>query len=455
MERKAEEVVAVNASAAPQDPVDFELLFEQQQEEARKKRQKIEEYLEQEEPNIWHPTQQRALERGPSYATSTLKGYPRPSEQIYVLGTDKQGQYIAHQLAGCMTIPPIRYLIHSPYVWNKWVEGDRRLRLYRGDDATTDQSRVIGEFISKRHEPRPSGAELPFNGPIENLIITLPAHELLHVLPLIRHRLDHRSTICLAQDGLGIAEFLVETLFTDPLTRPSFLLAHTTHALAYVPREKFAISEVRQGRFYLTGYRPLAGARGQRVRIIRHPPIERTDRVSHLLRILTATPGLKATGHPVDDFFREKLPVTAFRAAADPITAIMNCPYDKIPGNSHARLLFNSVLSEICEVSKRLPVAKNSQKLNAFMRDGMLGREAFHKLKRQRSATSSMRHDMSWGDESDIDFLTGYFIKCAREVNVKTTALETVLTLFKAAHATRRDERKAEIPYEEQEALEQ
>ncbi len=294
------------------------------------------------------------------------------------------------------------------------------------------------------------GAEPPFEGPIENLIITLPAHELVHVVPLIRHRLDHRSTICLAQDGLGIAEFLVENLFTDPLTRPSFLLAHTTHAVAPVSREKFSVSEVRQGRFYLTGYRPMSESGGQRLRISRHPPIERTDRVASFLRLLTATPGLKATGHPVDDFFREKLPVTAFRAAADPITAIMNCTYDKIPSNTYARQLFNQVLGEICEVVQRLPLAKNSQKFKVFMRDGSLGREAFHKLKRQRSATSRMRYNMSWGDESDIDFLTGYFVRCAREVNVKSTTLETILTLFKAAHATRLDERKAEIPYEEQ-----
>ncbi len=44
--------------------VSFDLLFKQQEEEARKKRQKLEQYLKQEESESWYAPGQRAPGRG-------------------------------------------------------------------------------------------------------------------------------------------------------------------------------------------------------------------------------------------------------------------------------------------------------------------------------------------------------------------------------------------------------
>ncbi|KAH8882683.1 hypothetical protein GQ53DRAFT_753480 [Thozetella sp. PMI_491] len=459
-------------------PVPRAELNEYQEESARKSWEKLDRLLPAEDQEgIWasdaeergvHPLQggethdpqrteviseshERVLAQRPVHAVSTLSGYPRPSDQVYVLGSDLNGRYIAHALAGCKTIPPVRYLIYSEFLWKKWLDGGRAIRLQRGDDEVVTHDRIIAEFVSRGGQPRPPLSGRPSDEPIQNLILTLPCHQIAEALSYIRHRIDHRTTICLTQDGLGVAELLEDLFFPDPLTRPVMVLAHTTHALGFVPRDSFAVSEVRPGRLFLSAIRSAPLALGKRIEISYHPPIERTPRTTHMMRLLTAMHGLKATGHPLEDFYRHKLPVTAFRAVADPLTAIMNCTYDKIPANLYARNMFDRGIGEVCNVLMRLPEAKNSLKFASFVRDGRFRQEAFHKLKRKQGGTNALRWAVRWGQESDIDFLTGYFIKLGGELGVKTTTLENIMMLFKAAHTTRSDERKAEIPFEEKE----
>src|SRR5690606_22383020 len=109
-------------------------------------------------------------------------------------------------------------------LYKKWYEADQQLTLHRGRHAIT-QRRVIGEY-APAHDAESEQAE-----PIANLIVTLPAAHVVRVIGRIRHRLDHRSTICLVNDGLGVAEELIKTYFPNELERPVFLLGHFTAAL--------------------------------------------------------------------------------------------------------------------------------------------------------------------------------------------------------------------------------
>ena len=66
--------------------------------------------------------------------------------------------------------------------------------------------------------------------PIESLIVCTKAHSTVGVFRRIRRRLTSQSTVVLLQNGMGVYDHLVSDLFRNPLDRPQFVLATTTHA---------------------------------------------------------------------------------------------------------------------------------------------------------------------------------------------------------------------------------
>ncbi|GAB1312260.1 Ketopantoate reductase C-terminal domain-containing protein [Madurella fahalii] len=362
----------------------------------------------------------------------------KPSDQIHVMGLDLVGRYITHTLAGCKTIPPVRYLLHSRQLCKKWVRANGRLTLHRGKDIIVRRG-VQAEDISEQ-------AEYPDDDDIiHNLIVTVPAGQVVQALERIRHRLDHRSTICLVNDGLGVAEALIETYFPVESRRPIFLLGHFSTQLGYT-NSSFSVSEVRQGRLYLSLFSPQAPGPGMPFQIKRHPPLERTARATHFLRLLTAMPGLHATGHPLTDFFKRKLPTAAFRSVVDPIAVLLDSTYDKLPGNPYARQLMDRLLGEVSRVVSSLPELRDSGEFRQSVIDSALRKEVFRKLMLQRTADSKMRAYTARGWDTDVDFLSGYFIRRGRQLRLNVTALDSVMWAVKAKKLVVMKKLAAELP---------
>ncbi|KAL2261603.1 hypothetical protein VTK26DRAFT_3812 [Humicola hyalothermophila] len=319
-----------------------------------------------------------------------------------------------------------------------WDQSKRRLALHR-DGEYLIRDRIIAEDTSSELGAHNKGV-------IENLIVTLPAGQVVQAIGRIRHRLDHRSTICLVNDGLGVAEALIEAYFQDPLTRPLFVLGHFSAALGHT-NQMFSVSEVRQGRLYLTAISGQPRAPGM-FPIKRHPPLERTTRAAHFLGLLTAMPGLHATGHRMDEFLRYKLPTLAFRSIVDPLAALINCSYDKLRDNMHARHLMDELIGEVSRVVLRLPECRNSERLRQLASASSLRDEVLHKLARKRTADSRMRAQLSHGWDTDIEFLTGYFIRRGRELKVSVATLSSVLHAVKAKRLVLLKKNETEIPFD-------
>ncbi|KAK0628664.1 ketopantoate reductase PanE/ApbA C terminal-domain-containing protein [Bombardia bombarda] len=365
------------------------------------------------------------------------------SEQIHIMGSDLVGRYIAHTLASCLSIPPVRYLIHRYNLFAKWGEVGRELTLYRGNEKIVNR-RVIGERIYRWD---PAKDPVPEGGFIDNLIMTVPASSAVAAFSPIRHRLDQRSTICLIQEGLGAAEALIDAYFPDEGTRPIFLLGHFSTTLGFAGHH-YEVAEIQPRRLYLTLYMPSGGKGMQRI-VKRHPPVERTGRAMNFIRLLTAIPGLNATGHPNGDWFRYKLPNLAFHAVGEPLTALMGCTYDKLPYNAYARHLMDTLVSEICDVVARLPETRFIDKFQRLGLGQTLHKDVLKKIKLQNTADSKMRNAICRGRDNDIDFLTGYFVKRGREVGVKVPTLESIMWAIKAKRLAHADKQLGYIPFEE------
>ncbi|KAI9617263.1 hypothetical protein H4Q26_013132 [Puccinia striiformis f. sp. tritici PST-130] len=91
--------------------------------------------------------------------------------------------------------------------------------------------------IDHTHHPATSITTVPASKieanqhPIESLIVTTKAPHVLDSLKLIRHRLSAHSTVLLLHNGLGVVEELIENCFQEPNSRPTFVLATTSHGV--------------------------------------------------------------------------------------------------------------------------------------------------------------------------------------------------------------------------------
>lgn len=65
---------------------------------------------------------------------------------------------------------------------------------------------------------------------IQNLILTTKTCTSASALSSISHRLNNKSTVLLTQNGMGTIED-VSSLFSSPLSRPTFLQSITSHGL--------------------------------------------------------------------------------------------------------------------------------------------------------------------------------------------------------------------------------
>ena len=364
-----------------------------------------------------------------------------PSDQIYIMGTDPVGRYIAYAIAGCESLPPPYYMLHAYGLGRDWKRAGRGITVYEGEQAIR-RDRIIGLDTSTSYYDEDTK-----NMVIKNLIVTVPAGHVRRVLEPFVHRLDHRSTICLVNDGLGVAEDLIQAYFPDVLRRPTFLLGHFSTLLGHTG-DQFSVEKVREGRLYLTLFQHTIADPIIRHRFKRHPPIERTQNAQHLLRILTAVPDLNASGHPPQDFFRYKLPTVAFQSVVDPLTVMLDCTYDKLPSNSYARLLIDQLLSEVCGVVSRMWECRNSQKFQQFATSTKLRDEVWHKMMRRRTASSRMRTDAARGRETDIDYLCGYFVRRGREQGLSVNTLDTIISEVKGKRQVARERQGIDIPLE-------
>jgi cytochrome b translational activator protein CBS2 len=330
-------------------------------------------------------------------------------------------------------------MIHNHYMARRWHELNRRLTLFRGHDMIVHH-RVRADYTADQ--------EANLDGdPIHNLIVTLPPSNVVQAIGHIRHRLDHRSTICLINDGLGVAEALIEAYFPDESRRPIFLLGHFTASLDHVDH-LFSVSEVRPGRLYLTLFPPQGLGGNHEVHIKRYPPLERTARGTHFIRLLTAMPGLNATGHPIADFMRYKLPTVAFRTIVDPLAALFECRYDGLRENPYARQLMDQLLGELTRVLSRLPECRDSAKFRQVALFTELRDEVFRKMVLKRTADSKMRSQVARGWDTDVDFLSGYFVRRGRQLHCSVEVLDSIMSAVKAKRLVELKKLAGEIPFQ-------
>src|SRR5690606_35810866 len=106
------------------------------------------------------------------------------------------------------------------------------------------------------------------------------------------------------------------------------------------------------------------------------------------------------------------------------------------------------LVGEVARVVSLLPECRGSEKLRQYVTSSDFREDVLHKLMRQRTADSRMRSLVGKGFATDIDFLSGYFVRRGHEVGAPPKALDSVMWAVKAKQRGVREQLLNEIPFE-------
>lgn len=313
--------------------------------------------------------------------------------------------------------------------------------------------------------------------PIESLIVCTKAHSTVGVFRRIRRRLTSKSTVVLLQNGMGVYDHLVSDIFRNPLDRPQFVLATTTHA---------ARSKTHGNMFHTihTGHGDLAfgivpDPIGERdferskwnADVLPHeralslddiapftPSSAARDRCSSLRDTIAALSNLSFLNpiwEPMSDLqirLKRKLVVNS---CINPMTAITESSNGALFGNETARFVTKAVCDEAAAVFAR-EVATNAQtgdftpsdidasdgeemaKVATQVPDPPRGLRSFelqdevYRVARRTSLNySSMLVDLWKGRNTEIEHLNGYLRRLGQHYAVPTPNNDMLYNLIK------------------------
>ncbi|KAI3321498.1 hypothetical protein HD806DRAFT_545728 [Xylariaceae sp. AK1471] len=364
------------------------------------------------------------------------------SNRIHILGFSAHAKFLGHALASVPGRPPISILAHHGLVMSRWGEENRSLSLYdyRGKHISSARIRCPEPII----KPRRYLERLQDSDFLDNLIIDTTSVAILPSLRQLRHRIDHRTSICLLHTGLGLMEMINEELFPDFLERPNFILGHSTHRVAKFSSYMYSIKHKTPGKIHLYGVPKSQDSTLDRSSLA-HEGMRQTQ---HFLQLLSSTQGLKAVGLPWVRFMTQKLPAIIFSSVADAISVILGCRYSDIYPNDHAMAMWDNLLNETLAIISQFPELQDE---GLAHRVASLNTKTFrNKLKThlisQGPNQSPWIRRVRMGVEPPIDYFNGYFVRRAKELGLDHKHNSMAIEMVKARATARRRELRMDIP---------
>ncbi|KAK1964661.1 6-phosphogluconate dehydrogenase C-terminal domain-like protein [Colletotrichum sublineola] len=364
------------------------------------------------------------------YVPAVMMGHNSPpppsSRTVHILGQDERAFFLSHALHGIYdSVKAINLPRNTPY---RNVSGNTGKR---GGGGWIEPN----ESIEQAEEPEQE------DGHISNLVIAGRPSEAIKLLEPVKHRVDDRTAVCLVQDGLGIAEDVNNKIFRDDKRRPSIVLGHVGHSLAYDRKTKSVKVMSPKYETVLTGARPFMGKK-------KSLSTDTWLRTQGMLEKFAAAEMLRAKGTALDSWMKLKISSLMFSAAVDPICVMLDYRYEQLIYNPTANKLINQLLDEIADVVAYMPEVKHSSELQAALRGQGIRKEIMGKLRGKGSAPSKMALQIQRGMLTDIDYLNGFFIDRGTRMGLKLPANEMVVGMVKAKHKAQLDKVRAYIPVE-------
>lgn len=397
-------------------------------------------------------------------ATASEYSKPEMPQTIHILGAGCLGMFVAHQLSGIPDRPRITLLIRSPAMLNLWIEGNKSLEVVtRGVEdqrygfdvellplSSTEQpsmaSNKPGEDSLSSEDllgKKDSTDQASDSDIIHHLILSVKAPHTLLALNMIAHRLTQDSTIVFLQNGLGMVDEVNERLFPDESTRPNYIVGVITHGVYRTPSKYFSVVHAGFGTMAL-GVIPR--------RSMLEPP-RATDGISHLapsarylMRILTQTPQLVATGFTPTDMLQLQLEKLAMNCIINPLTVMYDCRNRELLDSDNFRRVIRLLLAEISLVIRSLPELQGLPNVVMRFSPDRLEHMVFNLSRKTGENISSMLQDVRAGKVTEIDYLNGYIIRRGEKLGITCVLNYMILQMVKGKGYLQRTRDEAELP---------
>jgi 2-dehydropantoate 2-reductase len=375
-----------------------------------------------------------------------------PSRRVHLMGMGSIGTFLAHTLMCLPNPPPISLMFHRDEMYDDFQKGSRIVRVINKRSQTNDERsgydvdlaeydrergsvfwRHISDKPWKKEATTPPGPEeiLP-SGEVRiyTLVVTVKGPATVIALRSVKHRISAGTTICLMQNGMGQVEELNREVFTDPDTRPTYMLGVLSHGV-YLSRPfaavhagigSTAIGIVRDlDKFPLPPKSPstLVSDAGRK----RMYPIDKdlyaniTSR--YLLRTLTRSPILVCAAFPYLDLLQLQLEKLAINCIMNPITALLNIPNGSLLGNGSLSRASRLLIAEISAVIRGLPELEGIPNVRMRFSPERLETLVIGVTKKTALNSSSMREDIRKGKDTEIDYINGYIVRRGEEQGLK------------------------------------
>lgn len=406
------------------------------------------------------PYEACGLARGPESLQSEMP------KRIHVLGAGCLGMFVAHQISGIPDPPRITLLIRSPAMLNLWKKSTKSLEVVtRGVEvqrygydvellplSNVEQPAVVAKQLAEDSPPPEDrfGKEDNLDQPassdiIHHLILSVKAPHTVLALTMVAHRLTHDSTIVFLQNGLGMVDEVNEQLFPDESTRPNYIVGVISHGVYRTPSKYFSVVHAGFGTLAL-GVIPR--------RSMLQPPAA-SDGISqlassarYLMRILTQTPQLVATGFTPTDMLQLQLEKLAMNCIINPLTVVYDCRNQELLDNDNFRRVIRLLLAEISLVIRSLPELQGLPNVVMRFSPDRLEQMVFNLSRKTGENLSSMLQDVRAGKKTEIDYLNGYIIRRGEKLGITCVLNYMVLQMVKGKGYLQRMRDEAELPFQ-------
>ncbi|KAK0701520.1 ketopantoate reductase PanE/ApbA-domain-containing protein [Apiosordaria backusii] len=337
---------------------------------------------------------------------------------IYILGAGNIGKYVAHALATHVPSVPVTLIFRKRDSFKKFIDSGRKLTRWIDDKTQDSKSGFGAEYIGQSYK-------LNRAMPISNLIVATKGQQTLDPVGILAPRLGRNSTVLLLQNGLGVHEELNSQIvaFRSPANRPSYWAGICSAGISgrggtNNPFCPFTFQMAGEGSLKIG-------------------PLSENEEIdqSHLLcqSLVESSPTLQTK---VLDHRRIKLAQIrklAMNAVINPLTVVHKCPNGALrhlesrralPGEPVTALAAefrpSYMVAEIGPVVRAaLNLPSGDPKLDKAWSDEALLRDVLRLADATAENRSSMLQDIEGDRHTEIDYITGWIIRKARELGLK------------------------------------
>ena len=362
-------------------------------------------------------------------------------QPLHIVGFGGVGRFVAYNLASIH--PPssihltfatwgqlrgIRYEVNRSIVLKPHEDGNQAQKSGFSVELINPpetEDRKISELYSQIVEDKKH---------ISMLVVCVKAYKAVTAINALRHRLTRQSTICFLQNGLGVVEAVNSAVFTDPQTRPTYLVGIVSHG----------VLAIKSGDFVHSGVGDITISRTPRTfgsSMTNTTPASFRDKYApsesskYLLKMMEdCTPlNVKLVSH--DENLLLQLEKLAINCVINPLTAIYGLRNGDLLKYGHIQHVMRLLLSEVSQVLCSLPQVRALPSVTELFEATRLENAVRNIAGKTAKNDSSMRQDFMKGKgPGEIEFLNGWIVRQGEQLGIDCSANSTIVeTIYELA----------------------